>query len=299
WYEKAVDRGNEDALCRMAELMCTGTGVAKDLQRAKTYAEKAQKAGSEKAMDVLRMIYEETHKPLDLNSRYETVAIYDRETVEFGSYPTQKDGTKAPIEWLTLARREEMVLLISKYYLYSRPYDRNNTVSWKDSELRKWLNEDFFWDAFSVEEQEKIQMVEVKNGYSSEYPLKSEGKRGDVSESTVDSIFCLSVDEAVRFFTAPGKRARAHTETYSTGLKYDYVDLGGDDAESTPTPYALAANGTQIRCWWLRTPGAANRYRGYVCSCGAGSNIGLSGDGVDCKIYIRPAMWVKLQEDRK
>ena len=69
----------------------------------------------------------------------------------------KKDHTyykDAPIAWRVLKDDGDYLTLLSDKVLESRAYDSGG--SWKDSAIRKWLNEDFFEDAFTQEEQEQI-----------------------------------------------------------------------------------------------------------------------------------------------
>lgn len=69
----------------------------------------------------------------------------------FGSYNGK------PIEWIILYSNGNTQLLISKYILDARPYDTSHQeLNWANSELRQWLNEDFYDQAFSGEEKARI-----------------------------------------------------------------------------------------------------------------------------------------------
>mgnify|MGYP000320325746 CR=1 FL=1 len=50
-------------------------------------------------------------------------------------------------------KKGDEVLLLSEYGLDAQPFDTSGKerVLWKDSTIRKWLNNDFYNSAFSVE----------------------------------------------------------------------------------------------------------------------------------------------------
>ena len=89
------------------------------------------------------------------------------ETIRFGRYLFEEDGTMAPIEWNVIAEREtpagKQKLLWSKYILdaaqfdeslFSPEYNGSGCYSswWARSTLREWLNCAFYNIAFTKEE---------------------------------------------------------------------------------------------------------------------------------------------------
>lgn len=70
-------------------------------------------------------------------------------TVQYGNYPTDKDGGTAPIEWRVLNYNEStnQLLLISDKVLDTMAYGFGNTT-WESSSVRAWLNSDFIETAF-------------------------------------------------------------------------------------------------------------------------------------------------------
>ncbi len=70
----------------------------------------------------------------------------------FGSYH-QSTGSeyKTPISWRILDRKGDNVFVISKYILDCEYYFND---CWKNSNIRKWLNNDFLNTAFTKEEQQ-------------------------------------------------------------------------------------------------------------------------------------------------
>ena len=104
------------------------------------------------------------------------------DTVFFGVY--EQDGNEEnglePIEWIVLAKNGDYTLLLSEYILEKREFD-DCSYYWENSDLREWLNTDFYENAFNTVEQANIQLMLT-------------------SENTSDKIFCLSAEEARGFF---------------------------------------------------------------------------------------------------
>ena len=91
----------------------------------------------------------------------ETVALKDAEIgdiVQMGIY--EQDGnpeTDDPICWDVLDKDGDAMLLISHDVIdYQRFSDSPNCVIWEDSQIRTWLNEEFYTDAFDKETQARI-----------------------------------------------------------------------------------------------------------------------------------------------
>ena len=86
------------------------------------------------------------------------------ETIEFGNYPQDKDGTEKPIEWIVMKKEGNQVLLLSKYVLDAKPYNKEwEDVTWETSDIRQWLNNEFYTTAFNKAEKAKIQTSLIKN----------------------------------------------------------------------------------------------------------------------------------------
>lgn len=69
-----------------------------------------------------------------------TVPLERGEHIMYGSYQGEA------IEWRVLDKKGDKVLLLSEYGLDIQPFDTSDVsrVLWKDSTMRKWLNNDFF-----------------------------------------------------------------------------------------------------------------------------------------------------------
>lgn len=192
------------------------------------------------------------HSPIT-TIRYEYYA--PPTSVFFGRY--EQDGNTAngaePIEWLVLDTDGNEVLLISKYALDSRRYHGNNTgISWKDSDLRKWLNGTFIDTAFNAAEQYQL-------------------GRTITEKNLVDEVFLLSLDEVEEYLPDNGSR-RCEATDYAV-KQNAYVNSG---------------NGCS---WWLlRTPGETASKVMSINSDGTIDRDG--GNVASNRGTVRPALWV-------
>ena len=68
-----------------------------------------------------------------------SIPIEPGEHVMYGSYQGE------PVEWRVLDKKDGEILLLSEYGLDAQPFDTSgkSRVDWKDSTIRKWLNDDF------------------------------------------------------------------------------------------------------------------------------------------------------------
>ena len=189
------------------------------------------------------------------------------ETIEFGNYPQDKDGTEKPIEWIVMKKEGNQVLLLSKYVLDAKPYNKEwEDVTWETSDIRQWLNNEFYTTAFNKAEKAKIQTSLIKNKDNSEH-----GTSG--GNDTEDKVFLLSKKEAKTLFSNNGERIAKATE---------YAEKSG-----------VYVNEEKAAWWWLRSPGYSSFSAAGVNNDGwvhrYGRSVYSDDDGV------RPALHLNLQ----
>ena len=158
------------------------------------------------------------------------------------------------------------MLLLSKYVLDAQPYNKKfKEVTWETSDIRRWLNSDFYITAFNDIEQSKIANTLVRTENNPEY-----GTAG--GNDTEDKVFLLSREEAESLFINDKERIALATK---------YAEKAG--VLTSTEGYVF---------WWLRSPGdksgsAAGVYEdGWVYR--GGYSVDSSYDGV-C-----PALWLNL-----
>ena len=237
---------------------------------------------------VKNLFFGGSFKSAKLVTKYSTDTTIDKmETVKFGSYP-QSDASgnaKEPIEWIVLDRQGNKTLLLSKYILDCKRYNDDWVdVTWETCTLRNWLNNDFYYRAFSSDEQKKIQTTNVINNNNIDY-----GTNG--GNNTNDKIFCLSIEETRKYF--------------GDGVKQDLGYQLGKNVATRGTNYAKNVDnkGSHLyvsdssdwyggnSIFWLRSPGVgqycATRVGGGAFLDTAGGYVNYGTDGV------RPALWVE------
>ena len=194
----------------------------------------------------------------------------------FGSYPQTAEGERRPIEWLVLKREADRALLISRYALDAKLYNKEFIrTTWEQCSLRRWLNgpgkEDFPQIAFTAEERERILRAVVSADLNPVYGT-------DPGRATVDRLFLLSIPEAEKLFASDRARRCAPTDYAKARGVYFNADFKADGRPSCR--------------WWLRSPGNYSYYAAYVGCDGSVNGIGF---GV---LYdaagVRPAFWMKL-----
>ena len=191
------------------------------------------------------------------------------DTVFFGKYEQDYDTSngKEDIKWLVLDKKDDAVLVISKHVLEDKSFGRNDDT-WETCSLRKWLNGDFINDAFSPEEQSKLQITNVSADKNPKFDL-------DSGNATMDKVFLLSVAEVEKYFISDESRI---------------ADL-----------HSAVSNEYYSDRWWLRTSGVSfdtygkTYYRyGAVCIGNTGA-VSYGGNPADNINGVRPAMWLSLK----
>lgn len=188
------------------------------------------------------------------------------ETIEFGNYPQDKDGTEKPIKWIVMKNEGNQVLLLSKYVLDTKPYNKESkAVTWETSDIRKWLNNEFCKSAFNNAEKGRIRTTLIKNEDNSEH-----GTSG--GNDTEDKVFLLSEKEAETLFSNDEERIAKATE---------YAEKSG-----------VYVNEEKTVLWWLRSPGCSRDYVAEVSYYGWINRSGCNVNSYD--VGVRPALHLNL-----
>lgn len=200
------------------------------------------------------------------------------------------------IPWVILLQTGTRMILQSEYVLDYQLFDDKEYldlsereiskirtgISWETSAIREWLNRDFFTEAFSKEEQEKIVVKEVKTPIST-----------FTDKTTYDRIFLPSVEEMISGFDT-----RVGMVSGGNGLKaFD---------EQTPCYFSQYADAKKINenfpmGYALRTRGTINESNGtftYGESCDGQSiqNGLLKNWRLDVPMGIRPVIQVDVTD---
>ena len=232
----------------------------------------------------------------------ETVALKDAEIgdiVQMGTYEQDGDPeTEDPICWDVLDKDGDAVLLISHDVIaYQRFSDSRKCVIWEDSEIRTWLNQEFYAEAFDEEEQASIRETTLENPSTVEFAAHVDPS-GDVQvresrPDTKDKIFLLNWKEAEQYYgnrlTDASVLGRRPSRAVLQKRKAIFTDL---IIEELPAMYPYSRHlpdGTERLSWMLRSTGMRD-YNILV--------IGYEGkwdqDYPDSYNGVRPAMWVNV-----
>lgn len=111
--------------------------------------------------------------------------------IPFGHYPSEPDRS---IEWLVISNDGEgTIVLASKYAVFDAPFDTGNADGWENSSIRKLLNNDFLYSAFSADELALIQYTDIAadSDYTYIYPRYNETQYTG-TESYADKVYLPS-----------------------------------------------------------------------------------------------------------
>ena len=186
-----------------------------------------------------------------------TVDCLTEKTIELGIEPGNK--VVDPIKWLVLASDDSGYLLVSEKALNCITYSSIvKAGDWEVSEIRSWLNDQFYNEAFSENEKSIIRMT--KTGIA------------NMTKQTEDKVFLLSEEEI---------------QHYSTE-KNDFSWLKCEPSEFASKNGAGGYANLSTCWWWTRTSCENISYAKTV------NNLGkLSQEFKDKKGGgVRAAMWI-------
>ena len=107
--------------------------------------------------------------------------------IEFGSYYQDDLSRKTPIKWRILDIKDGKALLISELLLDAQPYNKEfKEITWENSSIRHWLNNEFINEAFNSQEKSRISLTLLDNCDNPEYGTNA-------GNDTKDKVFLLSL----------------------------------------------------------------------------------------------------------
>lgn len=193
------------------------------------------------------------------------------DVIYFGTYEQDNNFSngKEEIEWKVLEKDENgRMLVVSKYALDCRNYHSSvKQITWEGSDIRSWLNNDFYSNVFSSSEKSAVKTVTNENTGNSDFNVNGGNK-------TSDKIFILSIDEAKRYLPNNIDRMCQATK---------YAESKGTELDSL----------THNCRWWLRSPGstlysaASVKIDGFILNMGTPVSVD--------KAFVRPAMWIEIK----
>lgn len=259
--------------------------------------------------------------------------------ITMGVYEQDGNESNGPedIQWRVInqdANNSDYYLILSELILEYAPFDNGiadrtvdvgesiseeTVATWEKSSIRRWLNNDFFGNAFSADEKRHIVDANIHTSgweeYASEYPDEFGGSvnyGGTIGgNDTMDNVFLLSVEEIVASYGVkynlmnryiiPQAVSNASDYAINSGLSsYSIRSFWGDETGNytevfneryAPFMEQSVINNGYISGWYLRSGGCWND--------GTTAML-IRADGSFCPDYekkdcggIRPAMWIK------
>ena len=187
------------------------------------------------------------------------------DVIEFGSYYINNADEKEPIEWIIVDKNEEIKteLLLSKYALDRKKYnDVYANTNWQKSDVRKWLSNEFYSEAFENVGAKFVLSSAIDNHKNPDYKTTE-------ANVTYDRVFLPSYDELKKYVNEKYLQCE--------GTKY-FKSLGG------------YVNDAGCVDWWTRTAGDADNH---VMNVSSDGEIVMKGDYVTTDDFgIRPMIKV-------
>ena len=206
------------------------------------------------------------------------------------------DSIAKDIEWYVLDRKEDKVLLFSKYVLDTKPYHKEYTeVTWAQSSIREWLNSTFYNVAFNDTEKNYICKTKILNN-DTNFDFLQYGSVG--GENTIDNVFLLSIEEAKKYFNYTyddtsmngfEEYENSELDKRLIGVVTNYAIFNGS------MNYGIDGSEECSTMWYLRSLGYGNLFSAYVESNGYIDTQGYF--SIDTPNGIRPAIWVDIMGD--
>lgn len=188
-----------------------------------------------------------------------------------------------PLKWRIIEKNDDQAVLLSDQIIDSAPYNHEAIdVNWEDCDLRIFIHEEIYEDAFSDKEKQSIINTQISN-------LDNYYFGTECGDATRDYIYILSEEDI--FYS---DKAAAHGFSRSDGVE----DLA---RRFRPTQYAIArgawvSSSTSTKgmgYWILRSNGYSASNAVYVSDIGAVYNRGTY---VNCRdAGVLPAITIDLK----
>lgn len=201
------------------------------------------------------------------------------DTVKLGRYEQDNDLSNGAeeIEWLVLDNQDNQLFLISKYCLDVKPFqEEGSNLTWTESSLRTWLNQEFYQTAFSEEDKKLIWKTKVTGDMDRKYNSK-------LGEDTEDKVFLLGVSQSFFYF----EDSKIAYDVNRRGKLTAYAIAQGGWIDERQGEYY--GNGR----WWLSLPSDG----GIVCMQPTGSFEFRGYSANDKSTAVRPVIWVRRTTD--
>lgn len=153
-------------------------------------------------------------------------------------------------DWFVLDKQDDKALILTEKVVEQRPYHSQEiAITWEKCDLRKYLNEELYY-SFTPSEQKQIIETRLVTHDNPWYGT-------DGGKPTTDKIFCLSIEEVVKYFGDSGQLKTKNKNPGCDWLKDEYFFFLSDKYDINRR--AVDDSG-KVVSWRLRSPGACSRY---------------------------------------
>ena len=174
----------------------------------------------------------------------------------FGSYPFWNDNDEyvsTPLTWRVIDEDADCYTLMIDSVLFDSPFGEELTLSWKDSYIREFLNNDFYNQAFDNSMKQDILNTTVTYRgfdkslndflmyYSDDVVKRTSLSKDDyddyyIEDSTTDKVYILSAED---YMNPNYGFADTRENEVSRIFYYDPVAYAPEDPSDYPTMYQL------------------------------------------------------------
>ena len=214
----------------------------------------------------------------------------DDETMKFGAWYTyDKTGkSKDKLRWHILKKSKNRALLITEDIIDVRPFHNNDEdVSWSDSDLRKWLNDIFYNEAFSEEEKKYIYNYKITDDlrfFNDNFVKKDDDyiRANNLGESK-DKVFLLSYFEMIVYFNTATTDKQILNPSLSRYAENKYKNISNNECNDS------------ICSYWTRNTSSKNgENRAYSVDEKENNKYSYKKEKVNNDLVgVRPVIWVK------
>ncbi len=201
------------------------------------------------------------------------------DVITFGSWDQDGKSGGEPISWIVLCQGVGKTFVLSEKILEYQCFqngteaDQYPQALYRDSDLRKFLNGEFYNGAFTDDEKAAIPTVKITTAYKDE-------KFFERTYETEDKVFPLSRDEEARYVCGVGTNIFGYpTERVLEENPYILSSIS-----NVPGVEKAAA-------WWLRDMGTENAKKAAYVYASATQKRNYD-KAVYEKSGVRPAMWI-------
>ena len=200
-----------------------------------------------------------------------------------------------PIKWRILTQEDSKALLLCENIIDAKCFNASTsnrtfggtTVyahNWEYSDIRRWLNKEFYNCAFDKLSQKLIQSTLLDNKTTC-YTVTGLFPRdyGIIQNNTHDNVFLISYNDSLNSAYGFSSQFNTKSQTREKTLS-DYSYAVGCGINTDDTYYGKGA-------WWLRSPSANGGTTANFISVGGNT---FSFTYVNLKLGVVPAVWIKI-----